>query len=304
MTSKIKKDVYQIITDRILEAMGQGQIPWQRPWNGKELAPRNLKTKKAYRGANPFLLMATGYASPYWLTYKQAKELGGQVKQGEKGFPVVFWKFLDAKDDKGQPELDNKGQPKKVPLLRYYTVFNVEQCEGLPEEKIPVHNAKVSEHEAIETAESIVENMPKRPEIQHGRTGAYYRPSTDSVGMPDKDSFFNTPEYYSTLFHELGHATGHESRVGRKGVTGTDGQWSSFGSVPYAKEELVAEMTASFLCGQAGILNATVNNSVAYLQSWKAKLKEDPKLFVHAAANAQKAADFILGATFGEAAES
>jgi antirestriction protein ArdC len=142
--------------------------------------------------------------------------------------------------------------------------------------------------------------MPKRPAVKHGLAQAFYSPAGDFVGMPSSEQFRSGEDYYSVLFHELTHSTGHEIRLARKGVSGTDGQWSAFGSNPYAKEELVAEMGAAFLCGQAGIVERTLDNSAAYIASWLARLKDDPKLVVQAAAQAQKAADFILGAKHEE----
>jgi antirestriction protein ArdC len=142
--------------------------------------------------------------------------------------------------------------------------------------------------------------MPKCPAIKTGLDRAFYSPAGDFVGMPAAEQFRTSEDFYSVLFHELTHSTGHQSRLNRKGVTGTEGEWSAFGSTPYAKEELVAEMGAAFLCGQVGIVERTLDNSAAYVASWLQRLKDDRKLVVHAAAQAQKAADFILGRTFEE----
>jgi antirestriction protein ArdC len=180
-------------------------------------------------------------------------------------------------------------------MLRYYTVFNVSQCDGLDESKIPVLAKRYNEIEALEQCETVIEHMPKRPVITYHEQRAYYSPSSDYVNMPRKESFDGSAEYYSTLFHELTHSTGHETRVNRKGVSGSDGSWSAFGSTPYAKEELVAEMGASFLCGICEIENKTIDNSAAYIKSWLHKLKDDKKMVIIAAAQAQKAVDFILG---------
>ena len=138
--------------------------------------------------------------------------------------------------------------------------------------------------------------MPRRPAIRHGLDRAFYSPAADSVGMPSPERFDTPENYYNVLFHELTHSTGHESRLNRKGVSGTDGQWAGFGSQSYSKEEMVAEMGAAFLCGQAGIVERTIDNSAAYLRSWLERLKNDCRLVVQAAAQAQKAADFILDA--------
>jgi antirestriction protein ArdC len=209
------------------------------------------------------------------------------VKRGEKACPVVFWKWLDVDDD-------DSGAKKRVPFLRYYSVFNSAQCEGI-DRHVPKLDGISRPHNPIETAERIVADMPKRPEIRRGLDRAFYSPSEDFVGIPAPEGFRSGEDYYSVLFHELTHSTGHESRLNRKGTSGTEGHWSSFGSEPYSKEELVAEMGAAFLCGQAGIAERTLDNSAAYVASWLHRLKDDQRLVVYAAAQAQKAADFILG---------
>ncbi len=279
--------VYQVVTDRIIALLEKGVIPWHQPWNCGEQAPQNLLSRKAYRGVNVFLLQSMHYASPFWLSYKQAQDLGGHVKRGEKGCPVIFWRWLDTKDKA-------TGETQRVPLLRYYTVFHVSQCEGIPADKIPALKGSERQHSPLEQAEKIVAAMPKRPEIKQGLDRAFYSPAGDFVGIPSANQFKTGEDYYSVLFHELTHSTGHQSRLNRKGFAGTDGDWSAFGSTPYAREELVAEMGAAFLCGQVGIVERTIENSAAYVGSWLKRLKDDAKLVVQAAAQAQKAADWIL----------
>jgi antirestriction protein ArdC len=287
----MKADAYQVISDRMITLLEQGTIPWQKPWQSGDLMPRNLISQKEYRGVNVFLLHAMSYQSPFWLTFNQAKELGGHVKQGEKACPVVFWKWLDVTEE---------GEAKRVPFLRHYSVFNVAQCDGIPTDRIPALSGTKRAHCPIAEAEKVVATMPKCPAIKTGLDRAFYSPAGDFVGMPAPEQFRTGEDFYSVLFHELTHSTGHESRLNRKGVTGTEGEWSAFGSTPYAKEELVAEMGAAFLCGQVGIVERTLDNSAAYVASWLQRLKDDRKLVVHAAAQAQRAADFILGRTFEE----
>jgi antirestriction protein ArdC len=294
----MNNDAYQVITDRIIAQLERGIVPWQKPWQGGEQMPRNLVSRREYRGVNVFLLHAMCFQSPFWLTYKQASELGGHVKKGERACPVVFWKRLSVAD-----MTEPTGQ-KNIPFLRYYSVFNVSQCEDIPPDKIPVPNGSQREHCPITEAESIVAAMPKLPEIRFGGGRACYSPSLDCVNMPRPEHFRSGQDFYSVLFHELTHATGHPSRLNRKGISGTEGEWSAFGSTPYAREELVAEMGAAFLSGHAGIVERTLDNSAAYLQSWLARLKEDRRLIVQAAAAAQKAADFILGKTWEEKEEA
>lgn len=302
----MKNQVYQIITDRIIDMLKKGVAPWHQPWKvtclGNECgAFFNLKSKKPYRGVNVLLLSGNPYTSPFFVTFKQAKEMGGSVRPGEKGFPVTFWKRIDIEED-----VDGDKVKKTIPFLRYYTVFNVEQCDGL-EAKLPKTEKREAteeekeqiKSEALNEADNIVESMPKRPDIFHGGNRACYMPMLDRVQMPEPKAFKDLEHYYSTLFHELVHSTGHPCRLHRKGVEGAQGDWTPFGSPDYAKEELVAEMGAAFLCGHLGIENHTINDSASYLQSWASKLEEDPKLFVFAASAAQKAADFILGKAQG-----
>jgi antirestriction protein ArdC len=285
----MSEKIYEIITERIVSLLEKGCVPWQQPWSAEQGFPKNLVSQKEYRGVNPFLLASMGYTSPYFLSFKQAKELGGSPRKGEHGCPVVFWKQLEVAD------VAAKDGKKKIPMLRYYTVFNVTQCDGIPTVKIPKGKAFNFDHKPIESAQRIVDAMPKRPEIKSGVGRAFYSPSSDFVGMPSLAEFRSPEDYHSVLFHELVHATGHASRLGRKCVTSSDGEWSAFGTAPYAREELVAEMGAAFLAGHAGIIEQTILPTANYLASWIERLKDDPKLIVQAAANAQRASDFILG---------
>jgi antirestriction protein ArdC len=276
--------VYDIINQRIIELLEKGTVPWRKPWNAESNMPKNLVSKKEYRGVNIFLLNCMPFGSPYWMTFKQAKEKGGYIRQGEKSTPVIFWKWLDKKSMEASDEESRNG---KIPLLRYYSVFNIEQCEGIkaPEPEDQVHNFN-----PIGKAEEIIQVMPLVPDIRHGGNKAYYSPTLDYIQLPFQNTFCSPEEYYSTCFHELAHSTGHEKRLGRKSIL----EPSFFGSHEYSKEELVAEMGAAFLCGDCGIEQNTIENSAAYIQGWMKVLKDDKKLLVHAASQAQKAADYIL----------
>ncbi len=275
---------YEVITETIIEKLEQGTVPWHQPWSSE--AAKNLISKREYRGINVFLLGAAGYANPYWLTFRQAKQLGGHVKKGERSTPVVFWKWLER--ERENPET-GEIETHSAPLLRYYRIFNTEQCEGIPADKVPVlENAR--EFHPIKEAERMVQEMPQRPIIQHEAAQAFYRPSADVVNMPAPELFTSDEEYYSTLFHELTHATGHESRLNR---LDTD-KLAAFGSKDYSQEELVAEMGSAFLCGHCGIAERIIDNSAAYIQGWLRRLRNDKRLVLFAAAQAQKAADFIL----------
>ncbi len=293
--STARKSVYEVVTDRILTLLDQGTVPWKKPWGGAEQAPRSLATGRPYRGVNVFLLHAAGYESPHWLTYRQANDWGGHVRKGEKGFPVVFWKWREADDT--ETEEGEKQRP--APILRYYTVFNVSQCDELPQERIPTVEAPTNPFTPIESAKGIVTGYQKAPRLEHGHAGAWYRPSVDLVGMPSQERFNGPAEYYSTLFHELTHSTGHVERLKRKGITDD----IHFGSQSYSQEELVAEMGAAFLMGHCGLEQATLPNSAAYIDGWRHRLKADSRVVVFAAAQAQRAADLILGHSASDDAE-
>lgn len=266
--------VYDWVTDRIIALLEKGTIPWRCPWVSGG-APMNFVSGKPYRGFNVFMLASMGYASPYWMSRKQIFGKGGTIRKGEKSTMVVFWKVT-------KRETPN-GEEKNSFILRYYNVWNVEQTEGI---SYPIPE-KV-EHDPIEACESIMDDYETCPPITHGGGRAFYRHSDDSITMPPMEHFAKTPEYYSTLFHEAAHSTGHVSRLGRdlRGSTGSES---------YSFEELVAEMTAAMLCGKAGIEMQTLDNSAAYIASWLRRFKSDTTMAVKAASKSQKAADFITG---------
>ena len=276
-------NVYQIITDQIIRQLEQGVAPWRKPWRAE--LPLNLISGKPYRGLNVFLLASQGYASRYWLTLNQANKLGGHVKKGEHSTLVMFWHIGEERKVRSADGSERKQTPF---LLRYYRVFNVCQTEGIAD-KLGLGNSTVRVP-SLEQCESIVDRMPNRPDIENSDR-AWYRPSTDCVGMPARELFHSAEEYYSTLFHELTHSTGHAARVGREGIE----QLNAFGSESYSREELIAEMGAAMLCGFTGVSPHTLENSAAYLQSWLRVLKSDSRMVITAASAAQKAADYILG---------
>jgi len=273
--------VYQIVTDRIVSLLESGTVPWRKPWAGPANEPKNLQSGKAYRGINVFLLSAVGFGSPYWVTFKQAKGRGGHVRKGERGSLVVFYKDWDT------GKRDDDGRPVVLPVLRYYRVWNAEQCDGVEYPRIDVPTL---DFQPIDRCERVVADMPRAPEIRQGEARAWYQPSADVVNIPRPELFTSVEEYYSTLFHELTHATGHKSRLDRPGVA----QVQPYGSAVYSREELIAECGAAFLCGHCSIEAATLDNSAAYIAGWLAKLRSDRKLVVQAASQSQRAADYIL----------
>lgn len=296
---KTRSDVYTLVTDNIVAALDAGTIPWHKPWAAAGGMPRNLASRKPYRGMNVLLLsLGQPYLSPWWLTFKQAQDLGGHVRKGEKSSLVTFWKFREGKKDTGDDSAsEDWPQEHQAPLLRYYSVFNVEQCEGI--EAPPSSEFQPKAHERLALCEELVAEMPLRPAIQRDARHACYSPALDRVGIPDLSQFETAEAYYATLFHELVHSTGHVSRLARP----TLGAPPPFGTPDYSKEELVAEFGAAFLCGHAGIFTATAENQTAYINGWLAVLKKDKRLLPIAAAQAQRAADFILGTNIGGVGE-
>jgi antirestriction protein ArdC len=281
--SKPRGSVYEIVTEQVIKQLESGVAPWRKPWSAE--LPCNLVSGKAYRGLNTFLLGSQGYASKYWLTFNQANKIGGHVRKGEHSSLVTFWHVGQEKIVRTADGTDKKQTPF---LLRYYAVFNVCQTEGIAEKLALGKSAPVVP--SIEACEAIVAGMPNAPRREQSDR-AWYRPASDTVGMPSRALFGSAEEFYSTLFHELTHSTGHASRIGREGIE----ILNTFGSESYSREELIAEMGAAMLCGVTGIAPAVIENSAAYLKNWLERLKADSKLLVSAASAAQKAAGYILG---------
>lgn len=273
------QEIYEKITNQIISELEKGKIPWLKPW--KCSWPANLKTGKSYKGVNVLLLSIKNYTSRYWATYNQIKGLGGRVKRGEKSTQIVFWNVYEKEEDE-----------RKFFFLRTYNVFNADQCVGLEHARLDEEkeNQDKPTHQKIKDCDSIFDKWTNKPSLSTAGDVACYSPLADQIKMPHLSKFDNAEGYYSTLFHEATHSTGHKSRLDREGVQGT----SFFGSVTYSKEELIAEFGAAFLCGITGIQNsATSKNNAAYIQSWLKVFKNDPKIALQAASAAQKAVEFI-----------
>lgn len=325
-TAKARPDNYQLVTDQIVAALEAGVVPWHRPWSLLS-RPTSLTSGKPYRGINFFMLGYTadakGYDSKWWGTFNQIKERAvaqarsegreivttnshgltywevidgerqlfrGGVRKGEKSTSIVFWRLLDKKDENGEVT-------GKVPLLNYYNVFNADQADGLPDLD---EGRLLHDHDPIEDCEAIRDSYLSRAfglELKHGGDRAVYNSMFDTVTMPVFNSFDTAEHYYGTLFHEFAHSTGHESRLKREKSFG-----NPFGSPDYSKEELIAEMTAAFVCGEAGI-EVNVPDHAAYIANWLQVFKGDKKLLVSAGGAAQKAADLILGPQEAEETE-
>ena len=287
-------DVYSIVTEKIMDLLEQGVVPWRRPWTGSGL-PRNVVSKKPYRGINHFLLSASKYVQPYWLTMRQANELGGHIRKGEESTIIVFWNVEDRRTEaQGESEMEpSTDEACRRFVLRYYRVWNVEQCV-LPDralEKLP--KIETHQHDPIESVERIIAGMPNPPTIEQAGTKAFYSSATDRVTIPPRNLFVSAEEYGSTVLHELLHSSGNEKRLAREGIC----EAAPFGSPVYSKEELTAEMGAAYLCAEAGISPAVISNQVAYIAGWLGKIRDDRRLVIHAAAHARRAADFILNRT-------
>lgn len=266
---------YEKIVNRLIGAMENGIIPWKRPWT----TPVNAISGKPYRGINFLMLAGTSdFADPRYLTFLQAKDLGGCVKKGAEGFPVIKWHF--------PTDEDLKRNPNARPWAKGYTVFSVEQCEGLS--KLP---ALVSvEHDSIAEAQFIIDNWGDKPQTSFGGFIASYKPLTDTVSMPEIQKFKTAEGYYDTYFHELVHSTGHITRLNRLSVS------PMLTKHEYGQEELCAEIGAAMLCSKAHIDSSDlIDNSAAYLQNWLLVVRNDPNIIPKAASMAAKATDLVMG---------
>ena len=274
-------DIYSAVTERIIQQLEKGWIPWMKPWGGIQSGAISGTTGKPYSLLNQMILEKPGT----YYTYNQVCKLGGLIRKGEKASMVVFWKQLPVKQQNPQTgELEET----LIPMLRYYNVFHISQCEGLVE---PV--AEPAEPIQSPEADTVINNYIRHSGVtfthQKGDE-AFYSPAKDSVTLPLAEQFQSREEYYSTAFHELAHSTGHSSRLNRLNTT------AHFGSTEYSKEELVAEISAAALMSLVGLeTRSTFRNSAAYIQSWLSVLRQDKRMIVTASGAAAKAVDFILG---------
>ena len=274
-------DIHQTITNQIIEAMEQARGTGRRLWDSQPSLPLNLTTGKPYTGINTLILWAAGlthgYTSPYWLTYKQSADMGGQVRKGEHGTHCVFykpWESQETNRETGETEIV------KGAVLKGFTVFNLDQIEGI---EAPAREERPA-FQAIEDAERILQASPAR--IIEGGAQAFYRAATDTIHLPAREDFINPEAFYSVALHEATHSTGHASRLARD-FSGR------FGTENYAFEELIAEMGSAFLAADLGIIGSTMQDHADYLANWVAILKSDKKAILTAAAAASKAHGFI-----------
>ncbi len=290
MAERKRETIYQEVTDRIVTELEAGRVPWVQPWGAPNAEaglglPKNASTTKSYSGVNILILwgdvIARGFTCQNWVTFRQAKQMGGSVRKGERGTTVCYADRFIPKS-----ELERAAQqgdePEAVPFLKRYTVFNVDQCDGLPESAYQ-GAVPLPEREVIPHAESLIEATGA--DFRVGGSKAFYVPSADFIQVPPQPAFRDQINYYRTCFHELGHWTGHTSRLNREFK-------GRFGSNPYAREELVAEIASAFVCATLGIV-PTVRHA-DYIGSWLEVLKEDNRAIFRAASQASKAADFVL----------
>lgn len=305
-----KQDVYEIVNVKIIESLEKGVVPWRKPWGvaSSGFMPMNLVSKNPYRGINLlYLSWFSEYTSPWFVTSSQARSLGGRVLNQDDSFPVIFYtKSFYYKDKQGlfkNAKKSGKGfidpkTTKSVPddlvrtkfVIQNSSVYNVENTDiaasKIPEMEKPV----IFRHEPIQAAENIVRYWENKPKITHRQGSAYYIPLSDLVNVPPKELFDNVEEYYSTLFHELIHSTGHENRLNRRNLM----KVKKFGSEDYSFEELIAELGASYLCSMARFFEKTVDNSSAYINNWLKTFKNNPEYIIKASALAQLAANHII----------
>lgn len=276
-------NVYEMVTERIIEQLESGIIPWHKPWTGTRSGAYNRVTRKPYSLLNQMLLQHAGE----YATFKQWTEAGGHIKKGEKSEIVTFWKITPVEVEKE----DGTKEKKQIPLLRYYNVFHISQVEGVEQkEKLDLH-----EMEPLTEAEQIKEAYKEREQIEVYEivcNEAFYNPGLDYIQVPCKEQYTEIEEFYSTLFHEMIHSTGHKRRLARL----ENGASARFGSETYSKEELVAEIGSAMILNFLGIeTEKTFKNSSAYVQNWLQVLKNDNKFIVSAASKAEKAAKYIFG---------
>ncbi|ODA93248.1 antirepressor [Mesorhizobium sp. SEMIA 3007] len=281
--------LYQEITDRIIAELERGTVPWVKPWGSAKSdlgLPSNAATGRRYSGINILILWGAvierSYPGQNWLTFRQALALGGNVRKGERGTTIVHADRFVPKGEQERAKADGD-EPQAVPFLKRFTVFNVAQCDGLP--KHLYGNAEpLPERQIVPQAEALI--RASGADFRIGGDRAFYMPGSDTIQVPPQPAFFQQIDYYRTCFHELGHWTGHPARLARD-LSG------AFGSKTYAREELVAEITAAFVCSTLGI-EPTVRHA-DYIGTWLKVLREDNRAIFRAASLASKAADFLLG---------
>src|SRR5512132_1269624 len=297
--ARARRDIYRESTEAVLAALERGTIPWRQPWSAQQgIPPRNAASGRPYRGLNFLHLALAGYESPWWLTFKQAKDRGACVRRGSHAMTIVKWthsrrrvrdeQAAQARAAGQRVERDEHGPYVRQIAVRHYVVFNAEQIDGV-EELAPAPRDPTWQPGA--QAAAITAGYQHAPIIAEGGSRAFYQPTTDHVQIPDRGRFASATDWHATLVHELAHSTGHRSRLDRRDLYA-----GTFGSPAYAREELTAELAAAMLCVAAGIDAAPLTEQhAAYIDHWRQSIGNDPRLVTTAAQRAQRATDRILG---------
>lgn len=296
-----KRDVAQEITDQIVERLEAGVKPWKKPWEGVALGPARRHNGEPYQGINSLILtmaaMQDGRTSPFFMTFKQAKDLGGQVRKGEKSLPVVYFSSFEKEEEKDNGDTDKR----KIFFMKHYNVFNAEQIDGLPERYYPkpptkeeVMAMREAQHDpkVMKALEEMTAGLKLKGGYKEEGQQAFYRRDQDSITMPPRNTFYSFSEYAGTRTHEMAHATEAADRL--------DMDWGgtkAFGNMPYAKGELYAEMTACFAAAEMGFVADNIDNSAAYLDNWLKTMKQDKNAIFKMASAAQKGTDYLLEMT-------
>ncbi len=273
-------NLYEMITEKVIASLEKGVIPWVKPWKGASL-PMNFKTGYKYKGINLLLLALSGFSVPYFLTFNQVRELGGKVKKGAEATIIIFWSWREK-----VKTVDGKDETETYPVLQYYHVFNITQTEGIEYES---RFDQIENFNPLSICDEVVLGFKDSPAIEHNEQRAYYYNEKDLINMPFKKSFRSEEDYYKTLFHEMIHSTGHKSRLNRD-IPAILNNRSE-----YSKEEVIAELGATFLCGHTYIESNVIEDSASYIEFWLKQLKQDKKFVFSVSSQAQKAVEYILG---------
>jgi antirestriction protein ArdC len=270
------------INQKFIELLESGVAPWRMPWKSRSIGlATNIVSGKMYTGCNFFMTNFHEFNSSKWGTFNQFQKLGGQVRKGEKGTPIIFYSSFEKEISE-----DNK---KSIPFCKLSYVFNIDQVDGITINES--NQVEIKEHDPIASCEKVIENFPLGfPKAEHKQDKAFYRPSSDTINMPELGLFSSAEEYYHTYFHESIHATGHERRLGREGVKPDN----YFGDSVYSKEELIAELGASYMSAHCGIDNHVIDNSASYIAGWLKVLKENPRYITSCSSQAWKAYQYLI----------
>ena len=282
--SKQNKVLDAVVSQIIERIEATGVLPWQRPWRSAN-QPMNMEYKNAYSGLNRWSCILAGYTSPFWLTFPQIRKFGGKIKKGNQHTKIMKVALIEKKRKNAQGE--EEVYARWTQPVKYYKMWNLEQTEGIEAPEV----ADDGSFEPIKACEDVVKGFTDAPAVVFGGSKASYNLKKDEIEIPKKEAFISPEEFYNTLFHEYAHATGHSSRLNRRTLV----ENANFGTETYGKEELVAELTASMLCGHCNVEQKTINNSSAYISGWLNKMRAEPRMLMASAGMAEKAFKHVVG---------